>query len=129
MKRDMDLIRNILLEIEKQDINSTYINNIAVDGHTPMEIMQHVKLMEDHGLIRDCTYDLSYNTYVRTITWEGYDFLEKIRDHTTWEKTKKIIVQKGLPLVLDTVKTVSTALVTAAAEGVANSIIKNGGQI
>ena len=66
---------------------------------------------------------------MRTITWEGYDFLEKIRDHTMWEKTKNVIVQKGLPLVFDTVKTVSTALVTAAAEGVAKSIIKNGGQI
>ncbi len=129
MKRDMDLIRNILLEIEKQDINSTHIRPIVVDGYTPMEIMQHVKLMEDHGLVRDCIYDRCYNTYVRTITWEGYDFLEKIRDHTMWEKTKNVIVQKGLPLVFDTVKTVSTALVTAAAEGVAKSIIKNGGQI
>ena len=45
MKRDMDLIRNILLEIEKQDINSTHIRPIVVDGYTPMEIMQHVKLM------------------------------------------------------------------------------------
>ena len=43
------------------------------------------------------------------------------------EKVKDVIVQKGLPLVIETIKTISSAFVTAAAEGVANSIIKNGG--
>ena len=45
MKRDMDLIRDILLQIEKQDINISQYEPIAVEGHTPMEVMQHVKLM------------------------------------------------------------------------------------
>ena len=39
------------------------------------------------------------------------------------------MTQKGLPLILDTVKTISTAIITAAVEGVVNSIIKNGGQV
>lgn len=40
MKRDMDLIRDILLQIEKQDINISQYEPIAVEGHTPMEVMQ-----------------------------------------------------------------------------------------
>ena len=51
MKRDMDLIRDILLQIEKQDINMFQYESIAVEGHTPMEVMQHVKLMEQRGLV------------------------------------------------------------------------------
>ena len=33
MKRDMDLIRDILLQIEKQDINMFQYESIAVEGH------------------------------------------------------------------------------------------------
>ena len=64
---------------------------------------------------------------VGSLTWEGNDFLDKIRDNSQWKKVKDVIVQKGLPLVIETIKTISSAFVTAAAEGVANSIIKNGG--
>ena len=59
------------------------------------------------------------------MTWEGNDFLDKIRDNSQWKKVKDTITQKGLPFVIETIKTISTALVTAAAEGVANSILKN----
>ena len=55
------------------------------------------------------------------------DYLDKIRDNSTWKKIKDVISQKGLPLVFDTIKTIADAFITAAAEGVANSIIKNGG--
>lgn len=129
MRRDMDLLREILLFIENQDVNSNRYNPITIEGHTALEILNHVQLMEQYGLLKDCSYDLSCNTTVRTITWDGYDYLDKVRDNSVWKKTKDTIIQKGLPLIFDTIKTVSTAFITAAAEGVANSIIKNGGQV
>lgn len=84
--------------------------------------------MEQRGLVKDCLYDFACNTCVRTITWEGYDYLELIRQDTIWNKTKKTIAEKGLAITVGTIKTIATAFITAAAEGVANSIIKNGGQ-
>lgn len=129
MKRDMDLVREILLYIENQDINSGNIEPIRINGYTLLEILEHVKLMENYGLVKDCDYDMSGNTCVRTITWEGYDYLDKIRDNTLWKETKDVIKEKGLPLVFETIKTISTALVTAAAEGIVNSIIKSGGNL
>lgn len=127
MKRNMDLVRAILLFVENQDVNSGHCENITLDGYTPMEVMMHVKMMEGYGLLQDCTYYLCGNTTVRTITWEGYDYLDKVRDNTIWKKTKDTIVSNGLPLIFDTIKTVSTAFITAATEGVVNAIIKNGG--
>ena len=62
------------------------------------------------------------------LTWEGCDYLDKIRDNSIWKKTKDALKEKGLPLVVDTIKTISAAFVTATAEGIANSILKNGGQ-
>lgn len=54
-------------------------------------------------------------------------FLIKSEITPNGKKVKDVIVQKGLPPVIETIKTISSAFVTAAAEGVANSIIKNGG--
>ena len=70
-----------------------------------------------------------YSFGVGSLTWEGNDYLDKVRDNSIWTKTKETITEKGLPLVFDTIKTISTAFITAAAEGIANSILKNGGQI
>ena len=129
MKRDMDLIREILLKIEEHDVNSPSSTNLEIEGYSPREVYEHARLMENAGLIEDAHFDLAGNTWVQRITLSGYDYLDKVRDNTVWKKTKDVIKEKGLPLVFDTIKTIASAFITAAAEGVANSIIKNGGQV
>lgn len=64
---------------------------------------------------------------IGNLTSEGFDFLDKIRADTVWNRTKSVISEKGLPLITGTIKTISTAIITAAAEGVTNSILKNKG--
>ena len=129
MKRDMDLIRLILLRVEEQDPNTSSYESITIDGYTSGEVREHIKLLANAGMISDVYHDLDGNVWVRSITWDGYDYLDKVRDNAIWKKTKDTIKEKGLPLIFDTIKTISSAFITAATEGVANSIIKNGGQI
>lgn len=130
MKRDMDLVRKILLEIEEKYV-STAIYGLEVEGYDTAAVAYHCKILYEAGLISD--YKAAFGDDdiecfgVGSLTWDGHDYLDKVRDDTLWAKTKDTIVQKGLPLILDTIKTVSSALITAAAEGVANSILKNGG--
>lgn len=132
MKRDMDLVREILLEIEKQYV-STALYNLEVDGYNIATIAYHCKILHEAGLISAYKAQYADNTIysfsVGSLTWEGNDYLDKVRDNSIWRKTKDVITQKGLPLVFDTIKTISTSLITAAAEGVSNSIFKNGGQV
>lgn len=130
MKRDMDLVRLILLKIE-EEFHSTPLYNLAIEGYDEETVAYHCKLLYDAGFISD--YKALYGSNrlcefgVGSLTWEGNDYLDKIRDNSTWKKIKDVISQKGLPLVFDTIKTIADAFITAAAEGVANSIIKNGG--
>lgn len=130
MKRDMDLVRLILLKIE-EDYISTALINLSIDGYDMETVAYHCKIMYEKGLVS--AYDANYAGgelyifYVGSLTWDGNDYLDKVRDNSTWKKTKDVIAQKGLPLIIDTIKTISDAFITAAAEGVANSIIKNGG--
>lgn len=131
MKRNMDLVREILLEIEKQYV-STAIYNLKVEGYDTETIAYHCKILYEAGLISDYKAQYAdstiYSFGVGSLTWAGNDYLDKVRDNSIWKKTKDAITQKGLPLVFDTIKTISTAFITATAEGVANSILKNGGQ-
>lgn len=124
MKRDMDLIRDLLLEIESNE-NDEEINFEDRDKAT---VIYHLNLLKEIGYIDDFSEDILGSLYAGQLTWEGNDYLDKIRDNSVWKKTKDVISQKGLPLVFDTIKTISSAFITAAAEGVTNSIIKNGGQ-
>ena len=130
MKRDMELVRLILLKIE-EEYRSTAIYNLKITGYDKEAIAYHCKILKDAGLISDYGAQYASNRLlsfgVGSLTWAGNDFLDKIRDNSQWNRIKETIAQKSLPLIIETIKTISTAFVTAAAEGVANSIIKNGG--
>ena len=130
MKRDMDLVRKILLKIEEEQ-NEFPLMNIEIDGYDMATVNYHCKLLYEAGLISGYKASTSMSGLdgfmVDSLTWEGNDFLDKIRDNSIWHKTKDAITKKGLPLIIDTIKTVANAFITAAAEGVANSILKNGG--
>ncbi len=132
MKRDMDLVRGILLKIEDEFVD-TEIRNLSVEGYDMQTVAYHCQIMYDAGLLIEynpieCDQGL-LGFIVGGLSWDGNDYLDKIRDNSIWSKTKETITKKGLPLIFDTIKTVSTAFITATAEGIANSIIKNGGNI
>ena len=46
------------------------------------------------------------------MTWEGHDFLDKIREDTIWNKTKGLIKNKALPMTLDVVKEIASAVIS-----------------
>ena len=132
MKRDMDLIRLILLEIEDK-YHSTAIYDLQINGYNIETVAYHCKILHEAGLISSYNAQYADNMIycfgVGALTWDGNDYLDKVRDNSIWRKTKDTITKKGLPLIFDTIKTISTAIIAAAAEGVANSIIKSGGQV
>ena len=127
MKRDMDLVRLILLEIEDK-YRSTAIYDLAIDGYDTEMVAYHCKILYEAGLISDYKAQYADNAIyvfgVGSLTWDGNDFLEKIRDDSQWKKVKETITKKGLPLVIDTIKSVANALISATVEGITNSIMK-----
>ena len=127
MKRDMDLVRLILLEIEDK-YRSTAIYDLAIDGYYTEMVAYHCKILYEAGLISNYKAQYADNEIyvfgVGSLTWDGNDFLEKIRDDSQWKKVKETITKKGLPLVVDTIKSVANALISATVEGITNSIMK-----
>lgn len=127
MKRDMNLVRLILLEIEDK-FHSTALFNLAIEGYDTELLAYHCKIIYEEGLISDYVVQYADNEMyffeVGALIWEGNDFLEKIRDDSQWKKVQDAISQKGLPMVLETIKSVANALIVATVEGITNSIKK-----
>lgn len=132
MKRDMDLVRKILFYIEDNYVAGGPTIPVHIDGYLDSVVYEHCIMMKNDGLILEILYTSaleSKSCNVGNLTSEGFDLLDKIREDTVWNKTKSVISEKGLPLITGTIKTISTAIITAAAEGVTNSILRNNGYV
>lgn len=105
MKRDMDLIRKILLEIEANPDPNRWIS-LSVDGYNPKEISYHVKLLAEAGLIeaKNVSNTINFEWKPICLTWEGHEFLEASRDEGLWEKAKSLILRKGGTLSFEVLK-------------------------
>ncbi len=98
MKRDMDLVRNILLAIEAEPTGYAP-EKLVIEGYTKDQIGYHVFIMIEAGLIegQDVTsMGSSCPVGVATrMTWHGHEFLDACRDLTRWNKAKGIVAKIG----------------------------------
>ncbi len=112
MKRDMDLVRSILLEVEEKPPSDHGWVDIKVEGYTPEEIWYHVKILDEAGLIKahDLSSFRSDEWKPERLTWEGHEFLESSRDKNRWEKAKKIMADKVGGVSYELIKLLLTQL-------------------
>jgi len=125
MKRDMELLRKILIAIEEQS-DGTWIDNLQIDGYNDRQIAYHCKLLYDGGYISDCKIqyaddDMSFFGVGR-LTWDGHEFLDKVKSETVWNRTKDIIVKGGLPVAIDVIKGVTSGVVEGMVKAAMNKM-------
>lgn len=99
MKRDLDLIRKILLAMEAEDCGFPE-SELQIEGFTEEQIGFHVHLLGQAGLalVADSSYaeNLLPSAIPMSITWTGYEFLEAAKDDTLWNIAKvKVIKPAG----------------------------------
>jgi len=103
MKRDMDLVRQILLETEKIPfLASGQVYEPEIEGYSHEEISYHVKLLQEAGYVQAMGGDAYW--VIQSLTWEGHEFLEASKDDTRWNKAKSIMKDKGGGMVFDVLK-------------------------
>lgn len=97
MKRDMDLVRRILMEVERSD--GPLDARDLLNGHESLEsVIYHITIMQEGGLLsasveRDMN-GICTDAVIANLTWEGQDFLANVRSDSVWHKAKKTIAQK-----------------------------------
>ncbi len=136
MKRDMDLVRGILLAIEEKETlggcafsevldwlrDNKYITSSDKDND---KVSAHCGILVDGGLVEKC-YDDSEtdasrqdkwfffpNSRIR-LCWEGHEFLDNARQDKVWQKVKDKMASAGGSLSFEIVKTLTAELSKSA---------------
>src|SRR5262245_34932957 len=91
MKRDMELIRMIMLECEAPRV-AVAPHEIQIEGYGAHKIGYHVWLLGEAGLlvVAKTTHKTSNGPQAMPVhlTWEGHDFVDAIRDDTVWKSVR-----------------------------------------
>ncbi len=100
MKRDMDLIRQLLLRIESSDRGWRTAFDIC--GYGRDETNYNLELLISQGFVDGSINRLAGGNSliaVRQLTWNGHELLDAIRSESIWAKTKEHIKAKGFQSV------------------------------
>ncbi len=119
MKRDMDLIRALLLRLEEHP-HGNAPRAIEVDGYDADTIGYHFLIMAEAGLIVATPINVMGQTTPMAIpsrlTWAGHDFLDAAKDDERWGKAKAVVGKLG-DVSFDVLKSILTALASEQAKG------------
>jgi len=117
VKRDLELIRKIVLQVE--GIPTGYVKDeLDVEGYSPEQIGYHSYLVIDAGLAKGVdvtTYGCtSPNWRILHLTSAGHDFADTARDEGFWRKATGLARDKAGTVTLDMMKQILISLIKHA---------------
>ena len=112
LKKCDDLVRDLLLRVEERlpkqtgdplsakDLMYSGDETVSVASEEFLVANEHLRLLMEKGFLDGFETGASRNPFNQTIrvwrlTWEGHEFLDRIRDPETWSKTKEGAVASG----------------------------------
>lgn len=137
MKRDWDLIRKQLTDVEEENnlfselpsepkwtdqSEEVFFDQQKKYISTESRIFGHLELLVDNGyidglqIIRTMDGRFHYGTSNPRLTMIGFDLLDTMRSNTIWEKIKTTAKTKGIELTFDAIKGLGTLALKSALE-------------
>lgn len=105
MKRDMEIIRSILLALE-EDVDPN-----KVEGATAEQVRYHQALLIEAGLIHGrTTFYLSNTTpipdvvNIEKLSWQGHEFIDLARQKEIWNTIKSQFKEASFDTVITVAK-------------------------
>jgi hypothetical protein len=93
MKREMDLIRLLLLQVESGEKPE------AMSDYTEEQILYHCELAIEAGLLDGQVARGAQGgvraASLRKLTWSGHEFLDAARSETIWNQAKETVKKAG----------------------------------
>lgn len=110
MKRDMDLVRKILLATEALPYGADLQQ---LDGVEEEAFITHVLWLKQAGLVDAIgmagSGSMAKYARVNGLTWQGTEFVSALQDETLWNKAKAKFMAPGISFTIDLVKAYLTA--------------------
>lgn len=105
MKRDMELVRKVLIAVENGQTNA------PIDGYDEDTIKYHKALVIEAGLAEGSTLksgtgnrEIPAAVMLIKLTWAGHDFVDAIASESNWTKVKAFLLEAGKQVTIETVK-------------------------
>lgn len=105
MKREMDLIRAVVLAAESGNPNG------SITGYTDEQVRYHRALAIEANLLKGrvhkpSTYltDIPDDVVILGITYDGHDFIDAIREDSKWDQVKQLLLEAGKQITIETIK-------------------------
>lgn len=115
VKRDLDLLRNILLKMEALGAGTKRLHQFRCLNDDDAVLTLHIQLLIDAGFIEvtDEVYtgDGTKDFLIQRITFAGYDYLDTVRNDDTWLEIKQRLKKVGESVSLDIVKSLGVAII------------------
>lgn len=112
MRRDMELVRHLLLLIEDQgnDLND-WFQDAIVEGYSKEQVSHHIWLLKDGGYVEAVDHSTSDGTdwAARCLTWRGHEFLDAVRERDVWDRTLDI-AKRGGAGTFEAIKDIAVAI-------------------
>jgi hypothetical protein len=117
MKRDLELIRKMLLAIEDAE-GGFGPRDLSFDGYTESQVGYHAYLLINGGFATgsDMTHTgcTGPEAHVSSLTWSGHEFATAARDDSRWNKAIGIVKEKGGSVTLEVLTQLLSSLMRSA---------------
>lgn len=111
MKRDMDVIRAIVLAVRDDHRDRL----VKIEGVEPNVFKFHAHLLVEAGLAEGKVHKMNSGAVkfveLHRLTWVGHDFADSITDETLWKKAKNRLMAPSLVWTFDILKEVLAGLI------------------
>jgi hypothetical protein len=109
MKRDMELIRKILLATEESPSAwaPSAVQELQMEGYSEEEVGYHALLIIEAGLAQGKETPVpgfAPRGFIYRLTWDGHEFLDAARDETRWKQAWTIVGQHAGSVTIDVLK-------------------------
>lgn len=118
MKRDMDLVRSVLMQVESAE-SALDAGQLDYMGHPQEEVYYHIELMQRRGLI-DASVRRDWggtviDVTINGLTWDGQDFLDAMRDDRVWARAKRAVRESVGSTTFEVVKRICVEVAASMA--------------
>ena len=117
MKRDLDLVKEVLTFIENQNekVNSW---EIVFEDHNSKQVAYHLELLLEAGYLKGkevVPKESGVRSWVQlSLRWKGHEFLDVLKNETSWKKIKGKMEEQGQELPFSVIKAIGIAALKSA---------------
>ena len=115
MKRDLDLIREILMAVEQKE--GWKPEPVHLEGYDDQTVAYHAILLVEAGLCVGGTRGPDKKKFpidpvgaIARLTWDGHEFLDSARDDTSWNRIKEFVANTAMSASIATISRLLSVL-------------------